>query len=224
MKKIQSISNPLTENVLKEEIAANLSIVEVIRCLCRRPGKSLLRLWNWKSAILSSVVRALIFFAANLASGYSAALAAMMHEFVIRAAFAGFYGGFIESLRSARPRWAASLIVLFGLPLLTHAAELLIHWLSATPNWKAGILASILFTVLSTSFNLFAMRRNFFITGSGGKSLWADLKVMPRLVLAYSGAVFQLPLIAIARLGLFERCSRLRLPGFISDAVRTLRA
>lgn len=224
MKNVQSFPNPVTENVLKEEIAANPSIVEGIRCLCRRPGKSLLRLWNWKSAILSSVVRALIFFTANLAAGYAAALTAMMHEFVIRAAFAGFYGGLIESFRSARPRWAASLIVLFGLPLLNHAAELLIHWLSRTPNWKEGILASILLTVLSTSFNLFAMRRNFFITGSGGKSLWADLKVMPRLILAYAGAAFQLPRIGLARLRSFAHCSRLRIPGIISAAVRTLRA
>jgi hypothetical protein len=224
MKNVQSFSNPATENLLKEEIAANPSIVEALRGICRWPGKNLLRLWNWKSVLLSSVVRALIFFTANLASGYVAALAAMMHEFVIRAAFAGFYGGLIESFRSARPRWAASLIVLFGLPLLNHAAEFLIHWLSGTPNWKAGILASILFTVLSTSFNLFAMRRNFFIAGSGGKSLWVDLKMTPRLVLAYAAAVFQLPRIALARLRSFEQCGRLRIPGIISAAVRTLRA
>jgi hypothetical protein len=37
-----------------------------------RPGELLLRQWNWKSALFSSVIRALIFLFANLTAGWRA--------------------------------------------------------------------------------------------------------------------------------------------------------
>ena len=44
-------------------------------------------IWNWKSALYSSVLRGLIFFFANLTAGLHAAEGAMLAEFVFRALF-----------------------------------------------------------------------------------------------------------------------------------------
>jgi hypothetical protein len=170
-----------------------LAVGDVLLSFWRHPIKNLLNSWNWKSALLSSLVRAALFFSINVMAGFSAALVAMLCEFGIRIIGAGFYGGAIESFRMAKPRWAASLIVLLALPFLNHIAEFMLHWALRLPNLKASILASIAFTMVSTSFNLFAMRKEVFTTGQNCRSLSADLKMMPRLLLAYCGAVLQLP-------------------------------
>ena len=49
----------------------------------------LARIWNWKSAVLSSLFRAIIFFFANWKAGSSAAMAAMLAKFLCDAASSG---------------------------------------------------------------------------------------------------------------------------------------
>jgi hypothetical protein len=175
----------------------NTTVRAVLRCLCRNPNAYLRGCWNWKSALLGSLARAALFFAVNAGAGYSAALAAMLAEFGIRIIGAGFYGGVIESFRSAKPRWAATLIVLVVLPLFNHSAEFLLHWIIGSPNLKASMLATIAFTILSTSFSLYAMRKDIFTTGHNCRSLSADLRLMPHLLLDYFCAVTRLPRTAL---------------------------
>jgi hypothetical protein len=79
-----------------------------LRALACHPVDRLLRRWNWKSALVSSVCRALIFLAANLPAGRHAALRAMLTEFLFRAVAAGFYGALTQAFRSARLRAAGS--------------------------------------------------------------------------------------------------------------------
>ena len=61
------------------------SLAGVMLDVLRHPYQRLVRGWNWKSALLSSVVRGAIFFGVNLAAGWSAAGAAFLTEFVFRA-------------------------------------------------------------------------------------------------------------------------------------------
>jgi hypothetical protein len=63
----------------------------------RHPVKYLLHRWNWKSAVLSSLLRASLFFATNLAAGLPAAIAAMKTELVFRGVTSGFYGALTEA-------------------------------------------------------------------------------------------------------------------------------
>jgi hypothetical protein len=69
-----------------------VSVAGVLRELIRNPVGLLLRRWNWKSCLLSSFFRAAIFFFANLAAGWRAALAAMSIELLYRGLSAGFCG------------------------------------------------------------------------------------------------------------------------------------
>src|SRR5262245_37661823 len=109
--------------------------------LIRRPHELVLRRWNWKSALFSSMLRALIFLAVNWRSGWRAAVGAMSAEFFYRAISAGFYGSLTQSLRNVEPAWQGTLAALVLVPLVSHSIELTIHWLRGTPNLIASIIA-----------------------------------------------------------------------------------
>lgn len=170
----------------------------VLRGLCCRPIEKIVRRWNWKAAFLSSLIRSLIFLFANMSAGYSAALAAMAREFGFRAVASGFYGGITQSFRVAQPRWLGTLTAVLLMPVLNHSAEFLLHSLLRTPNLKTSMGASIGFTVLSTGFNLFAMRKGVLITGPNNQNLAQDLKMMPKLLLSYTLLLLTAPWSVIA--------------------------
>ena len=65
--------------------------VSAVFCgMVRHPIRHLFRRWNWKSAVLSSLLRATIFFFTNLVAGWHAALGAMLAELVFRSVTSGF--------------------------------------------------------------------------------------------------------------------------------------
>jgi hypothetical protein len=161
------------------------SVGAVLRGLAADPWNRLVRRWNWKSALTSAFIRAMIFFFANLSAGGNAAAGAGAAEFAWRFAVAGFFGSVIQSLRKAEPAWKATLVTSVALPVLNHTIEFLVHWLRGTPKLKTSIIASVCFTALAMLFNTYAMRRGVMITGSEGKSLGADLKSMPRVVAGF---------------------------------------
>ena len=146
----------------------------------------LIRHWNWKSATCSSILRAGIFFGANLPAGWRAAAAAMMTEFVYRALTAGFYGAMTQAFRQAEPEWAAGLVVMFLLPVASHSLELTVHLLRGTPKIITSLVSSVVFTALSTLFNLYAMRRGALVVGAEGGSVAADLRRLPRLIVGFT--------------------------------------
>jgi hypothetical protein len=150
-----------------------------------------LPVWNYKSAIISALCRAPLFFVTNLPAGVEAAAGAMGAEFVFRFVAAGFYGALTQAFRRVEPPLAGTVSALVVLPLLGHSVEFLVHWLRGTPYLGASIAASMVFTVVTTTFNLFAMRRGALIIGQGSRSLWHDLSRMPALIAAFvlSGVV-----------------------------------
>jgi hypothetical protein len=141
--------------------------------------------WNWKSALMSSAVRGALFFGTNLTAGLDAAGAALLTEFVLRATTAGFYGATTQAFRRVEPAWAATAAVSILLPVMTHSMELVVHWFRGTPELLRSIAVSAVFTVLSTQFNLYAMRRDVLIVGSGSRSLVSDLRAAPRLIVGF---------------------------------------
>ena len=134
-------------------------------------------------------MRASIFFAANLPSSRDAAWAAFSTEICLRLATSGFYGGLTQELGRVEPEWEGMLAAMVVLPLLSHSLELLVHALRGTPQLFISILASTCFTAISTSFNVFAMRRGALVTGRDSEPLHRDLRRMPRLVAAFVGAL-----------------------------------
>lgn len=163
--------------------------------LWRHPVRLLTR-WNWKSAVISAVIRAAIFFAANLPYGRAAAWAAFSTEIWFRLATSGFYGGLTQELGRVEPEWRGMLAATIALPMISHTLELSVHLVRGTPALLPSILASMAFTVLSTSFNVFAMRRGALVTGSGSQPLHRDLMRMPASMARFGSA----PLVAIWRL------------------------
>lgn len=164
------------------------SVSAVMWWIALHPWDALGRRWNYKSAVLSSLLRASLFFAVNLTEGRDAAVAAMTTELCFRFATAGFYGAMTQAFRRVEPAVAGTLAALVVLPLCAHALELLVHWWRGTAALGTSIVASIVFTGVSTTFNLFAMRRGALVVGHGRQSLLSDLAAMPRLIVLFVGA------------------------------------
>jgi hypothetical protein len=158
------------------------TIASVFRELRTAPGELLVRRWNWKSALYSSICRSALFFAVNLGSGPREAAGAMSAEFIYRAATAGFYGALTQAFRKVEPRWHGAIVATGVLIVVSHTIELGIHWLRGTPSLWGSIGASLAFTALSTLFNLHAMRQGVLVTGAEGKSMATDLRMLPSIV------------------------------------------
>jgi hypothetical protein len=169
-------------------VAPDLS--DVLRSFRSRPAETLLRRWNWKSAVTSSLARAILFFSVNIAAGSSAAWAAFWTEFLFRATTAGFYGAITQGLSTVRPAWKGTLAALVVLPFFNHSLELLVHWLSGTEVLAGSIVASVCFTAVSSAFHCFAMRQGLMIVGDGSQGLLSDLVQMPRAIFLFATAPF----------------------------------
>lgn len=183
---IQNISGAvcfITESAAGD--TGRVSLRTALAALFQSPVELLIRRWNWKSAFFSSLFRAGLFFGVNLKAGLDAAVSAMLVEFVYRAATAGFYGALTQSLRKVTPAWHGSLAAMILLPVAGHAMEFVIHWLRGTPKLGESILASVGFTLISTLFNLHAMRRGVLVTGGEGRSIWCDLRALPEVVATF---------------------------------------
>jgi hypothetical protein len=161
------------------------TVLDVLGTVFSHPFEHLIRRWNWKSALTSALLRAGIFFSANLTAGMHAAVGAMAAEFAYRALTSGFYGSITQALRRAEPAWRAALAALVLLPLASHSLEFVIHWLRGTPNLRTSIAASLCFTALSTLFNLYAMRQGVLIVGQGRRTLLEDMRAMPGVVISF---------------------------------------
>jgi hypothetical protein len=143
------------------------------------------RWWNWKCALLSSVLRGSVFFASNLGSGLGAAESALATDLAFRALLAGGCGALIERLSHMRRRRLSALLAVVGVPMLAQAVEAAVHWRAGTAHLGASVAISVGLTVVSTAFNLFAMRRQAFVVGAGRAPLWRDLLRVPALLMAF---------------------------------------
>jgi hypothetical protein len=162
-----------------------MTLGDAFRNLGKNPRALLIDRWNWKSALFSSVLRALIFLFANLPAGRRAAFGAMLAEFIYRAVSAGFYGAITQAFRDVEPQWAAGIAVSVAIPIISHGLELTIHLLRGTPKIWTSITASVCFTIISTLFNLYAMRRGALVIGEGAQSMGADMRRVPRLIVGF---------------------------------------
>jgi hypothetical protein len=69
---------------------SGMTIHELMFGLITRPVDLVVRRWNWKAALFSSLTRGIIFLAANLTAGWRAAVGAMLAEWIYRALTSGF--------------------------------------------------------------------------------------------------------------------------------------
>lgn len=162
--------------------SGSYSVGEIWLSLFCHPVENLVRRWNWKSAVLSALTRGALFFFANLGAGVSAALGAMSVEAIFYITVAGFYGSATEAFRRARPAWLATLTMIVAMPAINHTMEFLLHWASGTRKLTTSIIASIVLSMVSAVFNLFAMQRGAFIVGAERQSLLDDFRQLPQII------------------------------------------
>jgi hypothetical protein len=137
----------------------------VSREILARPRRYLVGRWNWKSALVSAIVRSAMFFRAVLGASPPAALSASVVEFVLAVALAGFGGALAQSYRRAQPRWLAISVASFVPPALWHGIEFAVHFLSGTPNLHVGIALSLVYSVVATLTTVTLMRNGLWLSG-----------------------------------------------------------
>jgi hypothetical protein len=138
--------------------------------------------WNYKSALTSAFIRGLIFFSTNLSAGWDAATGAFLAECAFRICTAGFYGALTQRIGRLQPERRSMLTAIVVLPTLAHSLEFAVHSLRGTPNLGLSIAVSIAFTIVSTAFSVFAMRRGVLTCGPDSGSILDDMRRLPRLV------------------------------------------
>ena len=161
------------------------SIRNVFKNLARYPGRYFVQQWNWKSALMSALVRGLIFFAVNIGASLDAATSAMTAEVLYRIIAAGLYGALTQAFRHVEPFWKAVVCTMILLPGLSHTMEFTIHHYRGTERLGWSILFSVCFTACTTTFNLFAMRRGILVVDESNASLLDDFRALPGALFAY---------------------------------------
>ena len=165
---------------------AGPSVSQVLIGVVRAPHELLFARWHWKAAICSSLVRATLFAGLNAGAGTTAAMQAALTELASRGVASGVHGALTQALSGAEPRWASTITALVLLPLLGHGVEFVVHWAAGTARLGPSIAGSILFSVVSTLFNLHAMRHGALLVGHHrAASLRTDLRRMPALVATF---------------------------------------
>jgi len=156
----------------------------------RDPRNTLLRRWNWKSAVMSSLVRGAIFFSINVTHSFEAGVSAFITELVFRGSISGFYGAITQNLSYVRPIWKSALGALVLLPFANHVLEFIVHWSRGTEKLWESIIASVCFTALSSLYHVFIMRRGVMIVGDGSQSLLRDLAIAPKYAVLFAAWPF----------------------------------
>jgi hypothetical protein len=151
-------------------------------------------IWNWKSAVLSVALRTPVFFAATLSAGMSAAVSAAGTDIAFRVVVAGFCGALVQRASRAGRHPLAAFGALVLVPGLSHVVEALVHARARTPHLGRAVLGSVVVTVFSTCFDLFAMRRGAFVVGAGAGGLTDDLVRLPRLLGQFLQSALRAPL------------------------------
>ena len=166
-----------------EDSPAPHRVLDVFRYLVRHPIELLVWRWNWKAAVMSGVMRSMIYLFTHIKEGWRAALGAMSIEFFFRLIVSGASGSLVQSFHNAAPVWLATLCVMIMLPAFSHMIEFTLHTLNGDVNKGKAIIISITFSILSALFNLFAMRRDaLLVKDERAGSLGNDLVRMPAIV------------------------------------------
>ena len=154
----------------------------VLAEICGQPKRFLLDTWNWKAAALSVLFRAPVFLISTQRHGLETMATAGIVESIFRIAITGIDASITQAVQRAEPQWAVAIVVLAAIPAMTVALEAVVHLLAATPNLRAGLLASLILSVLSSGFNWYSMRKGALLVGQKADSFATDLARMPMLI------------------------------------------
>jgi hypothetical protein len=179
---------------MSESVQPHRSEAQVpsLRAVLRHPVAALVAEFNWKTASISAILRATMFFCTNLRAGHQRALRATLVEAVFAILAMGLFGTITQRIRNARPAWLTGLAVWLVLPSLMLTVQFFVHRAFGTPRLVVSMIASFCFAALGTGFTWFAMRRGALLAGSRAagnqaeatacRSFTTDLRTIPALV------------------------------------------
>jgi hypothetical protein len=166
-------------------IRSPISVWEALRALLRNPWRCFVLRWNGKAAMLSAMFRGGIFLAASMKSHHAGRTSGVLAEAMFGAVSAGFFGTLTQALRFAGPGWLAELLLAGIFPLLFQVGDFYFHASLGTQVFRIGMIASAVFTALSSAFNLYIMRRGTLLVGEESNPFAEDLGALPRLALSF---------------------------------------
>ena len=168
---------------------ASPPLLAALGSLARHPIAALLEGFNWKTALVSAMLRAALFFFTNLRSGSQLALRATLVEAGYAICASGVLGTVTERIRGARPEWLTGLTVWIAMPAALLTAQFFVHRFFGTPRLGTSMVGSFCFAALGTGFNWFAMRRGAMMVGAERRSFASDLRALPAIVWAFVTAI-----------------------------------
>ncbi|HUB01818.1 MAG TPA: hypothetical protein VL983_04000 [Terriglobales bacterium] len=142
-------------------------------------------LWNWKSALLSMIMRVPVFALATLRNGPDAVAGAILIETFVCALYAGFYAGVVQCLRNRKPVWLVATVIAVVLPALGQVIEYGVHTWHGTPHRTVAIIVSSVLSALSSLFNWYAMKQGTLLVGRERSSFASDLRRIPELIFRF---------------------------------------
>ncbi len=163
----------------------SVSVGSALLTLMRNPWRHFVLRWNGKAALLSAMFRGGIFLVASIKSHHAGRSNGVLAEALFGAVSAGFFGTLTQALRFANPEWFAGLLLAGILPLLFQIGDFYFHVVLGTQVFHVGMIASAVFTVFSSAFNLYIMRRGTLLVGDEGQPFTRDLGSLPRLALLF---------------------------------------
>lgn len=141
--------------------------------------------WNWKSAVLSMMLRVPVFAVAAARHGLEAIALATLTEAVVCAFNAGCYAAVVQFIRNKKPVWLTATIIAVVLPALGQVVEYQVHIWRGTPHTRIAVIVSTVLAALSSLFNWYAMKRGTLLVGGEGSSFSKDLRQMPMLLFRF---------------------------------------
>jgi|SRR5271157_139314 len=141
-----------------------------LRRIAADPAGQLVRRWNWKSALLSSLWRGPVFAALAAHGGWRPVFAAGGAEILLQAAAAGFSGAVTQAFHRVRPAWQGCAAAAALTLCIQHPLELAVHRMRGTPHWRWGVLVSMVFSVAAAAVNMGLMRRGFLTVGEEARA------------------------------------------------------
>jgi hypothetical protein len=186
------VNSDLMDHSIHNTFPDSTRLTEIAQYVVRHPMRSMILRWNWKAAALSAILRASIYLGTYffLKRGMAEAIGVTLSLSVFRFLFGGVNGAIIQAFRRVQPAWHAVLTVPILLAAFSHVIEFIVltgyDAVFGTHGKTKAILASVVVSIISAIFNLFAMRRGVLIVKDETRqSFWRDLVRMPWLIFEF---------------------------------------
>lgn len=141
--------------------------------------------WNWKCALMSAVVRSLVYGIAMVRGGNRERLAVIGIEMLYVTLTAGIYAGLQQRALSIRRRWLGDVCIVLLVPGLSQVLDWLVHRIAGAPAPARAFTGAVAFTVISALFHRHVMRQGTFLTGEAEASVIEDFRRIPKLLVSF---------------------------------------